>query len=105
MGSFVVSCVDRYDSPYTHVCIKGLGGLCTETGRRWHMPAEEVIAAILDETHDFVVIAGGRHVPVVVERRPGGLLCLRTAADGPRDNYLLLRPSCPNLRILPDTPT
>lgn len=95
MGSFVVSCVDRADSPDGHAGIKGVGGLCQATGRRWYMPVEEVIASILDKSHDFVVIAGGRHVPVLVERHPGGLLHLKTAADSPRDKYLLLRPECP----------
>ena len=95
MGTLVVSCVNRSDSPGAHIRIEGIGGLCRETGRRWYMPAEEAIACILGKTHEFVVVVGSRHAQVVVERSPGGLLHLKTSADGHRDNNLLLRPQCP----------
>ena len=43
MGTFIVSCVDRYESPEGYPCIQAIGGLCSETGRRWRMTAEELI--------------------------------------------------------------
>lgn len=95
MGTLVVSCVNRNDSPGVHIRIEGIGGLCCETGRRWYMPAEEVIACILGQTHEFEIVVGSRRAQIVVERSPGGLLHLKTTADGQRDNNLLLRPQCP----------
>lgn len=95
MGKLMVSCVNRNDSPGAHSRIEGIGGLCCETGRRWYMPAEEAIASILAGTHEFMVVVGSRDAQVTVERSPGGLLYLKTTADGHRENNLLLRPQCP----------
>lgn len=95
MGKLLVSCVNRNDSPDAHARVEGIGGLCPDTGRRWYMAANEAIACILGESHEFVVVVGSREVPVVVDRRPGGLLSLKTSIDGQRENNLLLRPQCP----------
>ena len=95
MGALVISCVSRNDSPHAHNRIECIGGLCPDTGKRWYLPAEEAIAGILNNTHAFQVIIGSRHADVVVERHPEGQLYLKTSADGPLENNLLLRPQCP----------
>jgi len=95
MGAFVVSCVNRKDSADAHARIQGIGGLCPDTGKRWYMSAEDAIAGILAETHAFQVVIGSRRADLVVERHPEGHLYLKTSADSPLENNLLLRPQCP----------
>ncbi len=102
MGIYIVSCVNRYDSPEGYPCIEGIGGLSSETGRRWYMPAEEAIAHIQARTHEFVVIVGGRDARLVVATHPLGHPCLKTSADGQLENALLLRPHCPVSEMRPD---
>lgn len=95
MGTFIVSCIDRVDSSDTRSCIRGLGGLSAETGRRWRMTGEEAIAVIEDGIHGFVVVIGGRNAEVIVVDHPAGYSCLKTSLDSDRENSLLLRPQCP----------
>lgn len=98
MGTFVVSCITRDDSSQARSCIRSLGGHCAETGRRWRMSAEEAIACILDGTHEFVAVVGGRNAHVIVVDHPAGYACLRTSLDRDHENSLLLRPQCPASR-------
>lgn len=102
LGKLIVSCVDRSASPEGYPCIEGIGGLCSETGRRWYMSAEEAIAHIECKTHEFVVIVGGRDARLVVATHPLGHPCLKTSADGHMENSLLLRPHCPISEMRPD---
>ena len=100
MGTFIVSCVDRYESPEGYPCIASVGGFSSETGRRWRMTAEQVIAQIHDGIHEFVVVVGGRDARLVVAPHPLGHLCLKTSADIHTENSLLLRPQCPIVQAL-----
>lgn len=99
MGTFVVSCVKRDELSGAQACIRSLGGHCAETGRRWHMSAEEAIACILDGIHEFVAIVGGRNAHLIVVDHPAGYASLKTSLDREHENSLLLRPPCPALEM------
>ena len=102
LGTFIVSCVTKRDSSDIYPCIQGIGGLRTDTGRRWYLSEEEAIACVEDGIHEFVIVIGGRNAKLVVGSGPGGDLYLKTSADGHGENNLLLRPQCPVLEVRSD---